>query len=265
MAYTTEDLEHLPREDRRLAWAVPVDVTRELARHALEWLNLEEATFFYIPSTLPTLWSTPTLELPQPQSLTEAVLEPRAWIGLQSGRTKPIRHRTVEFEREGRVACQDVDQTRNTRDQLAQLLDCLRWQPSGLDYAFIGWAHGGLTNMWWGDHMTYDLPGGLREGDVRGHRRLWSSYVPDAFGLQVLTEAHLERAHDLSDWDIEELAPGRHLVVARDLNPWLATPPPHPENQYRLSTPPADILDAARADFGGMLITRDRAKELDPL
>lgn len=265
MAYTSEDLTHLPREDRGLTWAVPVDVTRGLARNALEWLSLEGASTFYSLSTLPTLWSTPTLGLPHPESLTEAVMEPLARIELWSGRTSPVRHRSVEFEREGRVACQDVDQTLDTRDALAQLLACLRWQPSGLDYAFIGWAHGGLTNLWWGDHMHYDLPGGLSEPDVRGHRRLWSSYVPDAFGVQVLTEAHLDRAHDLGAWHINELAPGRYLVTAQDLNPWLATPPPHPENQYRLSAPPAGVLYAARADFGGMLITRDCADELDPL
>jgi hypothetical protein len=157
-----------------------------------------------------------------------------------------------------------VDKTRSTHDQLTQLVDCIRWHPAGLDYAFIGWAHGGLTNVWWGDHMHYNLPGGLSEPDVRGHRRLWSSYVPDAFAVQVLSDNHLKRAHNLDNWVIEEIASGRHLVTARNLDRWLATPPPHPADEYRLSAPPADVLDAARADFGGMLITREHANELDP-
>ena len=61
----------------------------------------------------------------------------------------------------------------------------------------------------------------------------------------MLRDAHLECAHDLSDWEITDLGSGRHLVQARDLAPWYA------------DTLPADdeVLAQARADFAGALLT----------
>lgn len=258
LAYSTEDLSRLPREDRGRVWAVPPDVTREVVHRVLAWLDVDGATTFYHH----TPWSTPTIGQPPLESLVEAILEVNASTNLQSMRTKPVRHRGVEFEREGRVACQDVDSTRSARDQLELLVECVRWQPAALDYAFMAFAHGGLVNVWTGDYAHYDLPNGLRESHLRQHRALLSSYVPDVFGGQVLTDAHLERAHDLGNWVVEEIAPGRHLVTAQDLDPWLATPPPHHQNAYRLSAPPADLIDKARADFGDMLLTQQVMQRL---
>ena len=148
--------------------------------------------------------------------------------------------------------------------QLGDLVECMKWQPAGLDYAFVDYTQGGVVNVWMADHMHYDLPNGLREPDIRRYRRLLPFFAPDAFAVQVLTDAHLDRAHDMRDWVVEELAPGRHLVTARDLEHWLATPPPHPENQYRMSPPPPHVTAKARADFGEMLLTRETANELEP-
>jgi hypothetical protein len=39
--------------------------------------------------------------------------------------------------------------------------------------------------------------------------------VPDAYGIQLLSRAHLDRAPDLRDWQVEEVAPGRYLVTSR--------------------------------------------------
>lgn len=84
----------------------------------------------------------------------------------------------------------------------------------------------------------------VREEHVRYNRHLLPEYAPDAQGLQVLTDAHLEHAHDLSDWTVEPLGEGRHLVTAADLEPWYASPEPDPET-----------LQQARGDFGGMILT----------
>lgn len=261
VAYRTEDLTRLPLDDRGRTWAVSAEVTRELVHHASAWLDVGEATSFYRH----TPWSTPTVGFPPPRSVVEAVYDANTTTILRSMRTKPVRHRAIEFEREGRIACQDVDSTRSAQDHLTVLLECARWQPADIDYAFITFQHGGSQNVWMGDYAHYDLPNGLTEPDLRGHRPLLSSYVPDAFAVQILTDAHLERAHDLGDWEIEEVLPGRHLVIARDLAPWLVTPAPHPENEYRLSPPPAQLIDKARADFGDMILTREVMEELDPL
>jgi hypothetical protein len=86
----------------------------------------------------------------------------------------------------------------------------------------------------------------IREYHVRYNRHLLDRYVPDAHGIQVLRGAHLERAHDLSGWEISDLGADRHLVQARDLAPWYAQQLPDP-----------DVLAQARADFAGMLLTED--------
>lgn len=50
----------------------------------------------------------------------------------------------------------------------------------------------------------------VSEGNVRINRHLRSQYVPDAYGIQVLTDAHLSREASLTAWDVEEMAPERH-------------------------------------------------------
>jgi len=54
----------------------------------------------------------------------------------------------------------------------------------------------------------------------RRHPHLWSAYVPDAFGVQLVIGRHLSHAHDLSQWHITEVAEDRWLVAARDLAAW---------------------------------------------
>ena len=88
------------------------------------------------------------------------------------------------------------------------------------------------------------LPG-IKESDVRYNKHLLDRYLPDAHGVQVVRTAHLDRAHDLSGWQITVLGHGRHLVRARDLAPW-----------YADVLPDADTLALARADFAGALLTR---------
>ncbi|QBX54997.1 hypothetical protein EXE58_05695 [Nocardioides seonyuensis] len=253
-AYTTNDLSVLAPDDKGRTWAVPIEVTHELARRAAAWLELEGATTYYTHSEHTIVWSTPTLGIPPLRSLVEAIAEPYASTNLQSLRTGPVRHRAVVFEREGRIACQDVDPTHSTREQLDLLEECIRWQPAALDYAFITFEPGGAENVWWGQYVHYFLPHGLSEPDLRERRSLLSSYVPDAFGVQVLTDAHLARANDLSDWSIEEIAPGRHLVSARELDPWLVAPSPHPQAEHMMGPPPAELVGKARSDFGDMIL-----------
>jgi hypothetical protein len=88
----------------------------------------------------------------------------------------------------------------------------------------------------------YNEPGDplARERHLLGARTL------DAYGLQVLTDRHVARAKDLTGWDVRPLGAGRHLVQARDLDPWYATDRPDPA-----------VLDQARADFGPLILTRD--------
>jgi len=72
----------------------------------------------------------------------------------------------------------------------------------------------------------------------------------------VLTNTHLEAAHDLSGWDTTRLDEDHVLVQARDLGPWYAEP--RRGNQLVHG----DVIEQARRDFGDMLLTPQRARNL---
>lgn len=76
--------------------------------------------------------------------------------------------------------------------------------------------------------------------------RLAREYALDAYGTQVLTGHHLQRANDLSGWTITDLGNDRHLVQH-----------PDPEAWYANDTPDPEILSAARRDFGDLVITEE--------
>lgn len=90
---------------------------------------------------------------------------------------------------------------------------------------------------------------------------LWTSYVPDAHPIQVLGEQHLSRANDLSGWNVENLAPGRYLVQAKDLRPWFDLPADQDRIDWTTRTmreiPSRAVLEEARRDFGDMIIPLD--------
>lgn len=56
----------------------------------------------------------------------------------------------------------------------------------------------------------------MEEYHIRYNKHLNAQYIPDAHGLPLLTDAHLGHANDLSDWIIEPLGEGKHLVQAKD-------------------------------------------------
>lgn len=91
--------------------------------------------------------------------------------------------------------------------------------------------------------FKWPLPGPSAAKIIRA-KHLAHRFVPDAHGVQVLTDHHLENARDLSTWNITDLGNHRLLVQAADLAPWYESAVPHPE-----------VLHQARLDFGAMIIT----------
>jgi len=90
----------------------------------------------------------------------------------------------------------------------------------------------------------------------RFHPERWAQFIPEPSGIQVLTNAHLDAAHDLSGWVTTRLDENHVLVEARDLGPWYAEP-------RRENVPvPDEILLPARRDFGDMLLTPQLARGL---
>lgn len=99
----------------------------------------------------------------------------------------------------------------------------------------------------------------LRDGTLWGITpQLWSIHAPDVAGIMVLTDSHLARAHDLSDWHIEPLTTDRFLVQHKDLAAWFPTTPDaeYPQNDDLRVDP--DIKAKARHDFGNLILTDDQ-------
>lgn len=89
------------------------------------------------------------------------------------------------------------------------------------------------------------------------HPETWAEYVAEPQGIQILTNAHLERAGDLTDWRTTRLDAEHVLVEARDLAAWYGGPRTYSPVR---SGSPAWIK--AREDFGAMVLTWGRATEL---
>jgi hypothetical protein len=91
---------------------------------------------------------------------------------------------------------------------------------------------------------------------------LFGEWSPDPCPIQILTNTHLAKVHDLSDWNLTRLDPGHTLVEAKDLTPWFTTFGPHGFlNRAGYHFPP-DLLAKARNDFGDMILTRHTAEQL---
>jgi hypothetical protein len=138
-----------------------------------------------------------------------------------------------------------------------QLREPLLWHPHLLDYGFVRTTRGLWPGQMASDYpLPYDNSGASPFVWERQYRALADRLaynavvVPDAHGIQILTGAHVAKAHNLSRWSITEVAPDRYLVEAADLSGWYAHPLPNPVT-----------LAQARTDFGDMIITRKNIDE----
>ena len=127
---------------------------------------------------------------------------------------------------------------------VAELRDLATRLPPPLDLAFIRIAHRGSAGINAVDTIQ-PLPN-MREMHVRYVGHLLHRYLPDAHGIQIVTNEHLQAANDLSDWTITDLGHDRHLVVASDLAAW-----------YSETLPDPGTLERARSDWGDAILTQD--------
>lgn len=156
---------------------------------------------------------------------------------------EPTMARYVAVGPFGLLAAQSVSLEGSWRDTVADLRDILLAAPQDTDLAFV-------KNTWCGISLweavekrgLYQPVTWLTDFQAQGVRERWSQVAMDAHPVNLLTDAHLNRAHDLADWTVEQVAPGRHLVSAKNLEPW-----------FTGGSPPAEVLAKARADFGDMI------------
>jgi hypothetical protein len=239
LAYRTDDQPAPTSWQPRERWGVDADTTVDFCRRLTGWATLPEAEV-----RLDSGMSHVKIEDPDPCGQLIPAMALTYSAGVSFIRRNPLHVRHAALSWSGQVAVQTEGQHLDWSTKVEALVEVLRWHPDKLDLAFIR-----LTRNWARSWM--DLANGftklphVSEGDVRSRRDLWQEYIPDAHGVQVLTDAHLARANNLDAWHVQALTPTRYLVQAKDLQPWYGTG----------TDPAADVLTAARDDFGDMLLT----------
>ncbi|WP_109508747.1 hypothetical protein [Nocardioides speluncae] len=233
-------------------WHVPHAATDQIVRFAADWAQLPDARVFLTQQVF-SFEAAPDTEVATPllnavQSVSSAsvtyVDEPhrhatRAWVGANS--------RGV-FNVVG-----DPPPNNSAADGWVRRVDALcevvRAVPEHADLAVLRIAYP-LASVWGDLGQFQPLPDGETGSRLEDRADLFASYVPDAHGVQLLTGRHLERARNLSTWQITDLGRDRYLVEAPDLAPWYAQELPDPA-----------VLAQARADFGDMILTVQTIKE----
>jgi hypothetical protein len=229
-------------------WGVADEVTSALIRDATDWAKAVDGEV-EVAGDGPILAATSrnagellTFRLQAGQQRVQAVFHSGA-----SGWT-----RKVGMDAFGQVAYTEMppETTGTLVDTALGLASVVRRQSAAIDVAMIQplppSTIGGMLG----------LPGGSL---WVWNRHLWSSRVFDAAGIQVLTDAHLERANDLSGWKVERASDGRWLVSARELSPWYDIGTYYDWRLAMSKEPDPDHLVAARSDFGEMILTQEVA------
>ena len=231
-----------------MTWLVGEDATRHLAEHAARWTVQPEGVNFFRRDV--AMLAVPDTGL---ADLFEEMAHRSAFGELTSVTANPARSRGVTINPLGRVSYSLGEDGGGWMEFVDDIRGSLRAHAALLDVGFVRYRLPSAPSFFLQD-VPPELPGvGWYEYDHNRH--LYPEYVPDAHAIQVLTQAHLDKASDLSAWKIEPLDNQRYLVEANDLRPWFegATTP----ETWRYRIPDPELLAAARSDFGSMILTRE--------
>ncbi len=233
-----------PLRDPLRDWQVDTDTTDRLTVAHCNWLNALEPAQTWAQYKLPI-----ADEAAADYLRTTALLTPFSVL-VRRYAHDGAEMRAITLSQLGQCITQTVMPHGSWREMLEDQVARLLVEPEATDVALIknvgasvvGWDALDVQDPVWGlKHRTVRLP-----LDYDQNRHLWDEYVIDAAGVQLLTGKHLAHAHDLSDWNVEQVAFDRYLVSAKDLEPWYAD----------VVAEPATI-EKARSDFGDMILTWD--------
>lgn len=245
LAYTTGDLRRVPSDDRGPIWLVDETITRYLAERTITWAYTRDGRQYLRRGSD---WWVEPINLEYAEALAQGIVRYTS-CDLVTIAGSPERHRSARLLPQGSASYQVVDPAVDWKVKLSGLRETLLWTPPNTDLGFIRYTSGGASG-WDAYHQPWPF---VSEAKVRYNRPLLSSFVPDVNGIQLLTDAHLEQARDLSGWLIEDLGGGRHLVEWPDLAAW-----------YSQAHPDPAVLAKAREDFEGMILTPELIEEHDP-
>lgn len=238
VSYRTNDLTPLGEHERRAGWHVPADLTEKVADAGAAWGGFPGADVYLSRDIHQIRTKNPDVGHPLADGITKFGM-----AGVTYLRSQPRRVTSMYLFSQGQACYEVMDDTLSWQERLEQVTAAMVTFPEDTDLAFVQYSYA-HTISW--SQLSIGRPTlpYVSEGQIRQNRHLNSQYTPDAHGLQLLTDAHLKHANDLSDWLVEPLSGGKHLVQAKDLEPWYANIDPDPET-----------LAKARSDFGKMILT----------
>ncbi len=239
VSYRTADLAAMDQRERQAGWNVDPQTTARVAEAAVAWGSFEGADT-YFRSNLHQMRSRPDVSEYLAHSMSKFGMAGVAYL-----RRRPMRFVAATFGAAGRSSYQVWDPSSSWQDRLEKAVDALVAFPEETDLGLVQYAPA-FPCSW--STIAAGLPRlpELEEHHFRYNRHLDTQFVPDARGVQLLTDDHLRRARDLSEWIVEPLGGGNNLVRARNLAAWYAEPSPAP-----------DVLARARHDFGEMVLTQE--------
>jgi hypothetical protein len=228
---------------RAAAWLVSPEATVRIAELADRWARRPGADIVLRQNLYSLAVQLENAAPHLAQSVTETGL---AGLDFILDKNECATHTALAFGGEG--VFQLIGGPKGWRQRINRLTEALTALPADTNQAYIRLGHRGKISHN-AIHVLQPLPY-VEEYHVRYNKHLLDRYLPDAHGVQVVRDAHLAKAHDLSGWQVTELGHGRHLVQAPDLAPWYANGLPDP-----------DTLARARADFAGALLTEQIVKD----
>ncbi|NPC43762.1 hypothetical protein [Nocardioides sp. zg-1230] len=221
-------------------WGVANDVTQRLVEHAGPWVSAsgEEGEAFDGPRRI-ALAADDAVGVMGRMART-------SFPGFDTWFPEPGRGdggRDVSFGYWGQVAYVRAGSHLDNAAVALEMAEVLRHHAADLDVGAVRPGQVGRTGNF-----------GYVESLWLENRHLWTSHVQQPNAIQVLTSAHVERAHDLSSWAVERVAEDRWLVATPDLGPWFD----HAGDDDAQNVP-LDVMESAVSDFGDMLLTPEVA------
>ena len=237
----------LPVDGRpRLSWGAAPELKSAVVKHALDWA-LEGADPVKV-------WNRVSLRVDPAAAaaMTEFAMDAGSVVGVSGYNKSRQRVRRMNFFIPAVIElsepCLDPLSWHEVVDGLrSEILTAPRDNLMLSQISPHGW---GTRTAASGNGYIHDRHTMQRSPDV------YAEWIPDPCGIQILTQAHLAKASDLSGWSLTKLDPNHWLVEANDLAAWYATPI-GPFDQHR-----PDLVEKARTDFGDMILTRERALAL---
>lgn len=232
-------------------WSVPAGVSSSLFESATSWANgknlaLQVATHGVIPVRPDEA----------PEALRRSLREGHTPGSISSATPHRQLVRTVVFGAFGQSTWSDADTGRDVPAKVDHLLQVIRRHAPDLDFAAI-FAGPPVSTFGQMGNPYFDM-GFARDS--------WSSLVPDAFPVLLVTSRHLAGAENLASWRIEDLGADRYLMSVPEPASWFLDDR-HTYNEWQgwmMGEPMSEILGEARDALGDMILTEERYHQIAP-